>query len=95
MRDNFARYEQVGAAIYGVNPASVAAHDSYVADFGFPFRLVSDAGRKIAAAYGALKENGTSIQRSVFVVSGGVVCFARVGAPSSDDILSALAQVGG
>ncbi len=90
MRDNFNRYQQAGITILGVNPASPEAHDKYVAKFGFPFKLISDEGRSIATAFGALKDNGTSIQRSVFVLQGGTVRFATTGAPSSDQILGAL-----
>ncbi len=90
MRDNFKRYEQAGITVLGVNPATPEAHDKYVAKFGFPFRLISDEGRSIATAFGALKENGASIQRSVFVIQGGTVQFATTGAPTSDQILGAL-----
>lgn len=91
MRDNFDRFQQAGVSVYGVNPASPAAHDKYVASFGFPFPLISDPGSKIAQAFGAVKENGTSIRRSVFLIQGGTVRWSKEGAPSSEEILGALA----
>lgn len=91
MRDNFARYQSIGVSVYGVNPAAPKAHDGYVDLFGFPFPLISDPGSTIAQAFGAVKENGTSIQRSVFLLQDGTVRWSKEGAPSTDEILAELA----
>ena len=92
MRDNFHRYQQAGISIFGINPASVAAHARYVDRLGFPFPLLSDAGKEVALAYGAIKAGG-GIQRSVFGLSKGVIRFARQGMPTSDEILGAMSEV--
>ena len=91
MRDNFDPYQQAGVRVFGVNPASVKSHDSFVELFGFPFPLISDPGSAIAKAYGAIKDNGTSIQRSVFLVHDGAVRWSKEGAPPTDEILAELA----
>ncbi len=92
MRDNFNRYQQAGISVFGINPASAAAHARYADRFGFPFQLLADAGKEVARAYGALKASG-GIQRSVFGVSNGVIRFAKEGMPTSDEILGAMIEV--
>ncbi len=91
MRDNFHRYQQAGISVVGINPASAAAHARYVDRLGFPFVLLSDAGKEVAGAYGALKASG-GIQRSVFGVENGIIRFAREGMPSSDEILATMIE---
>ena len=53
----------------GVNPASVTSHERYAAKFAFPFALLSDPDRTAARDYGALKPDGTGIQRSVVLIT--------------------------
>lgn len=77
--------------VFGVNPASDSAHDDYVELFGFPFKLISDKGSEIAARFGAVKEDGKKILRSVFIIQDGIVRFAKEGYPTSDDLLGSLA----
>ncbi len=75
----------------GVNPASVASHARYAGKMGFGFPLLSDSDRAIAAAYGALKDDGRGIQRTVIAVRrDGTVAFAARGAPPPSDLLRAL-----
>jgi peroxiredoxin Q/BCP len=77
--------------VYGVNPAGSESHRNYVEKKGFNFSLLSDAERSVAERYGALKENGKSIERTVYVIDkAGKVSFARRGMPSDDDILAAI-----
>jgi peroxiredoxin len=46
----------------------------------------------VAQAYGALKANGTSIQRTVFIVDkGGTVRYAKQGMPPDQELLEAIA----
>jgi peroxiredoxin Q/BCP len=91
VRDEIVKLEKAGVQPFGVNPAGAAAHAGYVKKMGFNFPLLSDPDRAIAAAYHALKEDGKSIQRSVYVVrSDGTIAFARRGAPPVDEIVAAL-----
>ena len=93
MRDEIAKYEQAGIQPFGVNPAGVESHKKYVDLFRFPFPLLSDAERKIAGAYNALKDDGKGIQRTVYVIGrDGKIKFARRGAPPPDEVV---AVVGG
>lgn len=75
----------------GVNPASVTSHERYSAKFAFPFALLSDPDRTAARDYGALKPDGTGIQRSVVLITrDGTVAFARRGAPGPAETLAPL-----
>ncbi len=86
-----AKFQKAGIQPFGVNPAGVSSHASYVEKFGFTFPLLSDPDRAIAEAYAALKEDGRGIQRTVYVIGrDGTVRFARRGAPPPDDIVAAV-----
>jgi thioredoxin-dependent peroxiredoxin len=89
VRDEMAKFEKAGIRPFGVNPAGVASHASYVQSFHFNFPLLSDPDRAIARAYHALKDDDRGIQRSVYVVGrDGTIGFARRGAPAVDDIVA-------
>ncbi len=91
MRDEIAKFEQRGIQPFGVNPAGVDSHHSYVTKLGFNFPLLSDPERAIARAYGALKDDGHGIARTVYVVRrDGTIAFAQRGAPPVDEIVGAV-----
>ena len=47
--------------------------------------------RSMAEAYNALKDNGTSIQRTVYIIDGnGVIRFAQQGMPSDEELAEAI-----
>ncbi len=76
---------------FGVNPGSMDSHQKFVDNNAFPFPLLVDADRSVAAAYDALKENDRSIERTVVAIDkqGTVVYFKR-GIPADTDILKAI-----
>jgi peroxiredoxin Q/BCP len=91
VRDEMAKFRKKGVRPLGVNPASVADHEKYVARFGFTFPLLADAGREAARAYLALKPDGKGILRTVYLVSkDGRILFGKRGAPGADEVLAAL-----
>jgi len=84
-----AKFQTAGIQPFGVNPAGVEAHASYVAKLRFTFPLLSDPDRAIARAYHALKDDDKGIQRSVYVVQrNGTVAFAQRGTPRVDEIIA-------
>ena len=86
-----AKFKKAGIRPFGVNPAGVASHVSYVEKFGFNFALLSDPERAMAQAYAALKEDERGIQRTVYVIGrDGTVRFAQRGAPPVDAIVAAV-----
>ena len=91
MRDDLALFRSKGTAVYGVNPASPDSHRKYAEKMGFDFKLLSDPEREVARKYGALKANGKSIHRTVYVIDrAGRVAFAKRGMPSDEEILAAI-----
>ena len=90
MRDEIEKFKAARIQPFGVNPASVDSHLSYVEKMHFNFPLLSDPDRKIAGSYHALKDDGKGIQRTVYVIGrDGTVRFAQRGAPPVDDIVGA------
>jgi len=84
-----AKLEKAGIQPFGVNPAGVEAHASYVQKLRFNFPLLSDPDRAIARAYHALKDDEKGIQRSVYLVRrDGTIGFAQRGTPPVDDIIA-------
>ncbi len=84
-----AKFEKAGIQPFGVNPAGVESHATYVRKLRFTFPLLSDPERAIARAYHALKEDDTGVQRSVYLVRrDGTIAFAQRGAPPVDDVVA-------
>ena len=91
MRDDKAQLDAADAVVFGMNPASLSSHDKFSTKYNFPFALLVDQDRAVAHAYDALKENGKSIQRTVYVVDkDGKIAFAQEGIPPDSDILAAI-----
>lgn len=88
-----ATFRAAGVQPFGVNPAGLDSHQSYVEKMHFNFPLLSDPERTIARAYHALKDDDKGIQRSVYVVDrGGAVRFAQRGAPPVDAIVASVSD---
>lgn len=95
MRDEIETYRKALVQPFGINPADVEDHARYVRKFSFPFPLLSDGGRRVAKAYGAVKLGGMGIQRSVVLVGrDGRVLFAETGAPGAGQSLAVLQSPG-
>ncbi len=93
MRDELTRFHEAGVQPLGVNPAGVESHRVYAKKMAFGFPLLSDADRAITRAYGALKEDGRGVQRTVYAIRpDGTVAFAARGAPPGAEILAALGR---
>ncbi len=88
MRDEIEKYERMHVKPFGVNPAGIESHQRYAKKFRFPFPLLSDRDRAATGAYGALKDDGQKIQRSVVLIhQEGHVVFSARGAPGADTSL--------
>ena len=74
-----------------VNPASVEAHERWAGSKGFNFPLLSDPVRQVCAAYGVLKENGRSVQRTVYIIDKeGIIRYAKQSLPPDSELLEVL-----
>lgn len=93
VRDDLAEFRAAGIQPFGVNPAGIASHAKYVSKFGFNFPLLVDEDSAIAAAYGAVKEDGRKIQRTVIGIGrDGTIRFAMRGAPPPGEVVAALEE---
>ena len=90
-RDDYSQYNDVDAAVFGVNPADADAHQSFVDKYDFPFPLLVDESMKIADAYGAKGLIPGVPKRTVVAIGkDGRVAFAERGMPSTSKIVAAL-----
>lgn len=74
---DIARFEAVGAQVFGISPQSIESHERFAAKYGFNFPLLSDGDKAVAGAYGTLGPLGFP-RRSAFVIdAGGVIRYAH------------------
>lgn len=75
----------------GINPGGAASHKKFAERYGYSFPLLVDEGSETARSYGAVKEDGAKIQRTVFIVDKeGVVRYAQRGMPPDSELLGAI-----
>jgi peroxiredoxin Q/BCP len=67
-RDNLDSIRRMGAEIIGVSLDSVESHRKFASKYNLPFPLISDKEKRIAQAYGVLKDTGTSASRVTFII---------------------------
>jgi len=67
-RDNMDSVRKMSAEIIGVSLDSVESHKKFASKYKLPFPLISDKEKRIAEAYGVLKDTGTSASRVTFII---------------------------
>ncbi|HUI93561.1 MAG TPA: peroxiredoxin [Chitinivibrionales bacterium] len=88
IRDDFSKFQEKDAVVFGVNPADMESHKKFVEKQHYQFPLLVDPGMKVAALYGT---KGFMIQRTVFVIDKeGKIIFAKRGMPSDSEILASI-----
>jgi thioredoxin-dependent peroxiredoxin len=88
VRDEIQSYSRHEIRPFGVNPAAAQSHTAYAAKLNLPFPLLSDPDLQISGAYGALKPDGRSIARSVYLIDrDGRVLYSQAGAPGAEIVL--------
>lgn len=76
LRDHFGELGKAGIAVVGVSDDPVERHGSFAEEYGLPFPLIADTGRKILEAYGVWGEKkffGRSFlgaKRMTFLIDG-------------------------
>lgn len=89
IRDDYSKFIEKGALVFGVNPAGKESHGHFVEKRRFQFPLLIDEGGAVAKAYGC--KGIFMIQRTVYVIDKqGVISFAKRGKPPISEILSAV-----
>lgn len=91
MRDNLTSLRKHQIEPLGVNPGDAESHRAFRDENDFPFELLVDEGLEVAKAYGAVKEDGSGVSRSVVVVGkDGKVVFSESGAPAMQRVINAV-----
>jgi len=95
LKDEYARFQSLGIATFGVNPASADDHRAYAEELGLPFLLLSDPGLKVSAAWQAVAPLGDQITRTVYRVDAdGIIRYGARGMPGADITLEGLEEAG-
>src|ERR1051325_8106155 len=55
-RDSYKKMQKSGAILLGISPNTSKAQNKFAEKFSLPFTLLGDADKKVAIAYGNLKE---------------------------------------
>ncbi|MBD3281878.1 redoxin domain-containing protein [Candidatus Uhrbacteria bacterium] len=95
IRDNWPKFEETDAAVYGVNHADAKSHAKFAEKHQFPFPLLVDEDKKVSKKYGAIKKlfSATVIKRTVAVIDkDGKIVFYKYGMPKETEILKALTK---
>ena len=91
MRDAIAQFRALDTEPFGINPGNAASHRAFIDAHHFPFDLLVDEDRRVARAYGALKPDGSGIQRTVVIVDkDGRILYRAPGAPPPTELLAAI-----
>jgi peroxiredoxin Q/BCP len=86
-RDEWSDARAAGVLVFGVNPGKASSHAKFREKFKFPFPLLVDKGRKVAALYHA---NGLIVKRTVYLIGAdGKIQFSRRGMPPPAEVLAA------
>jgi peroxiredoxin Q/BCP len=67
-RDQFTAFSDAGAEVIGVSSDSVASHKAFAEKYRLPFRLLSDPGGKVRAAFGVPSTFGLLPGRVTYVI---------------------------
>jgi thioredoxin-dependent peroxiredoxin len=67
-RDQFTAFSDAGAEVIGISSDSVASHKAFADKFRLPFRLLSDPGGKVRAAFGVPSTFGLLPGRVTYVI---------------------------
>lgn len=91
VRRNIRHLREAAIEPMGVNPDDAESHRAFREAHALNFPLLVDEGARVAQLYGAIKDDGESIQRSVVIVGkDSKVIFAEHGAPPWQRILSVM-----
>lgn len=87
VRDDYSRFTEAGAVVYGVNPGSADSHKKFAEKQRYQFPLLVDEKSTVAQKYGA--KGALMTIRTVYVIDRqGTIVFARRGMPSVDEIIA-------
>jgi thioredoxin-dependent peroxiredoxin len=71
----YSKIQKTGTVLLGVSPDTVAAEKKFSEKYSLPFRLLADADKKVAQAFGVMKEKNMygkkvmGVARTTFVIA--------------------------
>jgi peroxiredoxin Q/BCP len=72
----------------------MGSHQRFCDKLQLPFPLLVDTDRSVAQAYGAVKENGKSILRTVVIIDkAGTIQYIKRGLPPDQELLDSIGKV--
>ncbi len=100
-RDHYSEITEQNAVVLGISPDDVESHVKFKSKYNLPFRLLADAGHKVADLYGVWGEkhrNGETyfgVIRSHFVIDEqGRILEVRYSVSPEDSVAAAMAALG-
>lgn len=75
-RDNWEMFQQRNIVLLGLNPSSTMSHKKFAGEYKFPFPLLVDENRKVAALYQAIGMLGLPARAYVLVNPQGTVIYS-------------------
>jgi len=85
-RDHWQAAQAKDTLVFGVNPQSAESHRKFAEKYHYPFPLLIDTGKKVAAQYNA---GGLVVKRTVYLIGkSGRIRFARRGKPAPHEVLN-------
>ena len=73
-RDTYSKIQKTGAVLLGISPDTPKAQKKFAEKFDLPFTLLADVDKKVAHAFGVMKEKNMygkkvmGIARTTFVI---------------------------
>ena len=74
-RDSYKKIQKTGAVLLGISPDTPGAQKKFADKFSLPFTLLADTDKKVAEAFGVMKEKNMygrkvwGVGRTTFVIS--------------------------
>lgn len=93
-RDALPDYEQLDAAVLGINPGKFTGHQKFNNKHQFGFPLVHDENWKIIAAMRVLTVSGLMVARTVYVVDKKMrLRYINKGMPTTAELKQVLEEI--
>lgn len=73
-RDSYRKIQKTGAVLLGISPDTPQAQKKFADKFDLPFTLLADADKKVATAFGVMKEKNMygkkvmGVARTTFII---------------------------
>ncbi len=99
-RDAIKQFDQLKVPVVGISPDTPAAQAKFKKKYSLPFTLLCDVDKKVADAYGVIKEKNMygkkvfGVERTTFIIDGAgkiLKIFPKVKADGhAEEVLAAL-----